>query len=169
MMHLKASISLCSILFGSILTTADARSPIGYDAVIVLMSIELLFAFGVGLACILFSLNIFTALRATEDNRSLHVGDLPKPPRKPAYRSRYHTGDVLMGRFVSIHAPVYEEVRSDMEISAALEDAEATPADAVDEAQSTADATRPATAPVHEDFYGLWSTIRSFVDYVRIW
>ena len=57
-----------------------ARSPIGYDAVVVLVGIELFFAFTVGLSCILFSLNMFRALnRSPEVYRSLPIGDFPLP------------------------------------------------------------------------------------------
>ena len=57
-----------------------ARSPIGYDAIVVLVAVELFFAFGVGVACILFSLNMFRALnRSPEIYRSLPIGDFPQP------------------------------------------------------------------------------------------
>lgn len=62
------------------IVNAAARSPIGYDAVVVLVGIELFFAFAVGVTCILFSLNMFRALnRSPEVYRSLPIGDFPLP------------------------------------------------------------------------------------------
>lgn len=63
-----------------LLRATYARSPIGYDAVVVLVAIELFFAFAVGITCILFSLNMFRALnRSPEVYRSLPIGDFPLP------------------------------------------------------------------------------------------
>ena len=62
------------------IAVVQARSPIGYDAIVVLVVIELIFAFGVGVTCIVFSLNMFRALnRSPEVYRSLPVGDFPLP------------------------------------------------------------------------------------------
>jgi hypothetical protein len=67
-------------LFVYLVRTVSARSPIGYDAIVVLVAIELFFAFAVGLTCILFSLNMFRALnRWPEAYRSLTIGDFPRP------------------------------------------------------------------------------------------
>ena len=57
-----------------------ARSPIRYDTIFILVVVELFFAFAVGIACILFSLNMFRALnRSPEVYRSLPIGDFPRP------------------------------------------------------------------------------------------
>lgn len=57
-----------------------ARSPIRYDAIFIMVVVELFFAFAVGIACILFSLNMFRALnRSPEVYRSLPIGDFPRP------------------------------------------------------------------------------------------
>ena len=57
-----------------------ARSPIRYETIFVLVVVELFFAFAVGIACILFSLNMFRALnRSPEVYRSLPIGDFPRP------------------------------------------------------------------------------------------
>lgn len=67
-------------LFMYLLRNVSARSPIGYDAIVVLVAIELFFAFAVGFTCILFSLNMFRALnRWPEAYRSLTIGDFPRP------------------------------------------------------------------------------------------
>lgn len=62
------------------LKKTHARSPIGYEAVVVLVAIELFFAFAVGITCILFSLNMFRALnRSPEMYGLLPTGDFPRP------------------------------------------------------------------------------------------
>ena len=67
-------------IFLSLFLGVSARSPIGYDAIVVLVAIELFFAFSVGFACILFSMNMFRALnRHPEIHRILPMGDFPLP------------------------------------------------------------------------------------------
>jgi hypothetical protein len=80
-------------LFMYLVRTVSARSPIGYDAIVVLVAIELFFAFAVGLTCILFSLNMFRALnRWPEAYRSLTIGDFPRPlPGCSAILGNSHT------------------------------------------------------------------------------
>lgn len=62
------------------ISSAFARSPLRYDAIFIMVVVELSFAFAVGIACILFSLNMFRALnRSPEVYRSLPIGDFPRP------------------------------------------------------------------------------------------
>lgn len=51
-------------------------SPIGYDAVLAVVILELLFAFGIGISCIIFSFNLFWEV-SSGDVQGLPVGDLP--------------------------------------------------------------------------------------------
>jgi hypothetical protein len=147
-----------------------ARSPIGYDAVLVLMIVELLFAFGVGLACILFSLNIFSALhRSTEDSRGLRVGDLPKPSRGPSPRTHYHAGDVLMERFVSVDAPDYEALIGDTEtLDGDEKDITGVDVGSEDRDETTQAMAEPS-ARSDPGSSGFWSSVQSFIEYLRVW
>mmetsp|Transcript_29833 Transcript_29833/g.28528 ORF Transcript_29833/g.28528 Transcript_29833/m.28528 type:complete len:170 (+) Transcript_29833:94-603(+) len=81
MMRLRCKSILGLFLF--LLRTTYARSPIGYEAVVVLVAIELFFAFAVGIACILFSLNMFRALNRSPITPEMYgllpAGDFPRP------------------------------------------------------------------------------------------
>ena len=57
----------------------NSNPPIGYQAILALVCVELVFAFGVGLTCVIFSFNMLRALRGS-DGDSLGVGELPPPP-----------------------------------------------------------------------------------------
>ena len=55
---------------------------LGYDAVLAIVIAELVFAFSVGLVCVIFSLNLFLSLKDSQDTSSLEhltAGDLPRP------------------------------------------------------------------------------------------
>ena len=55
---------------------------LGYDAVLAIVIAELVFAFSVGLICVIFSLNLFLSLKDSQDTTSLEdltAGDLPRP------------------------------------------------------------------------------------------
>ena len=53
-------------------------TPIGYDAVLVVVLIELIFAFGIGISCIIFSFNMYREVSLNGDKMdALPVGELP--------------------------------------------------------------------------------------------
>lgn len=52
-------------------------SPIGYDAVLAVVVVELVVAFAIGISCILFSFNLFRELSNDELEVDLRGGDLP--------------------------------------------------------------------------------------------
>ena len=55
---------------------------LGYDAVLAIVIVELVFAFSVGLVCVIFSLNLFLSLKDSQDSVSLQhliAGELPRP------------------------------------------------------------------------------------------
>lgn len=53
-------------------------TPIGYDAVLVVVLIELIFAFGIGISCIIFSFNMYREVSLSGDKMdTLPVGELP--------------------------------------------------------------------------------------------
>lgn len=66
------AVVLCGLL--QILPSA-ARSPFDYDVVLAIVIVELVFAFGVGLICIIFSYNLFRAIKESESLP--HDGNLP--------------------------------------------------------------------------------------------
>jgi hypothetical protein len=55
---------------------------LGYDAVLIIVIAELVFAFGVGVGCVLFSFNLVKTVYKSEEN-ALQVGQFPlSPPRE---------------------------------------------------------------------------------------
>ena len=52
-----------------------SHSPLGYDAILVMVIIELFIAFAVGILCIIFSCNLYRAVKDSET--TLRYGDLP--------------------------------------------------------------------------------------------
>lgn len=64
---------------GPFLAYASSSSPVAYDIILIIVILELIFAFSVGVACILFSFNLILTLKesSSEMMDSLAVGDLP--------------------------------------------------------------------------------------------
>ena len=53
-------------------------APIGYDAIVAMVVVELVFAFGIGISCILFSFNLFRELYKDDSMEDeLLAGNLP--------------------------------------------------------------------------------------------
>ncbi len=70
--------ALTCIFFIQLLTTASASNNIGYDAILAIVIAELVFAFSVGVVCIIFSFNLFRTLKeSSEVYNNLPIGDLP--------------------------------------------------------------------------------------------
>lgn len=63
------------VLICTFLKSAIA-SPIGYEAILAVVIIELVFAFSVGLVCVVFSFNLFFALKDSPDTE-VQSGNLP--------------------------------------------------------------------------------------------
>lgn len=85
---------------GFIATRAVASStaaPIAYDAILALVIIEVVFAFSVGIICIVFSFNLLRALKdvPTEQMDRLSVGNLP--PSRPTQQGRAGSVDSNTG------------------------------------------------------------------------
>ena len=147
-----------------------ARSPIGYEAVMILMSLELIFAFSVGITCIVFSVNMFRALTRegeTSTYSSLPVGDFPLPPvsssqnliRNSSYVTaalsngdyQYHSSANIGGDLSRIpDKPInISNVSSEFDL------------------ETTGANDNTTTAPIVD--VTIWSTIQSFADYLRLW
>lgn len=71
------------LVFGA--TKASSASPVAYNTILVIVSIELIFAFMIGVVCILFSFNLLRALKDASPE-TLSAGDLP--PRLGALADR---------------------------------------------------------------------------------
>ena len=71
-------VKLCLLL--TFLVAARGKSDaLGYDAVLAIVIAELAFAFSIGLVCIIFSFNLFRALKDSgEEYSDLPIGDLPR-------------------------------------------------------------------------------------------
>ncbi len=72
--------------------SSSAAAPIAYNAILALVVVEVVFAFSVGIICIIFSFNLLRALKETpsEQMDRLSIGNLP--PSRPT----------LLGRTTSI-------------------------------------------------------------------
>jgi hypothetical protein len=69
--------SLFVVVSLSILSLVSA-STIGYDAILAIVIAELVFAFSVGVVCIVFSFNLFRTLKDSQETYgNLPTGDLP--------------------------------------------------------------------------------------------
>ena len=64
-----------------VFVSAVQHSPISYNALLVLVAVELVFAFSVGIICVIFSFNLFRALSDLET--ALPIGDLPSRVSRP--------------------------------------------------------------------------------------
>ncbi len=79
-----------------------AASPVAYNTILVIVIIELIFAFAIGVVCILFSFNLLRALKDASAE-TLTSGDLP-PRVGDGIQSRtfpsrlYYTDDTLSNR-----------------------------------------------------------------------
>ncbi len=73
-MQLRSRAILLSFLICVIPTSA---STIGYDAILAIVIAELIFAFSVGVVCIVFSFNLFRTLKHSHEDNDLSRGDIP--------------------------------------------------------------------------------------------
>eukprot|EP01041_Mallomonas_annulata_P007074 gene7074-14388_t len=82
-MRLPLKIALIFVIFKKCVAT----SPIGYDAIFTLVVLELVFAFGVGVSCILFSINLIRALgdSPSQSYQNLSDGSFPRSRQPSAY------------------------------------------------------------------------------------
>lgn len=98
---MKTALKLLSLfsLFASI-----SASSIGYDTILAIVVVELLFAFAVGVICIIFSFNLFRSLKAQEYAPPL-MENLP-----PRYDAKYshHSLSNLSGAAPGPDAGVFE-------------------------------------------------------------
>ena len=84
-----ASLLVCGV------ANASSASPVAYNTILVIVSIELIFAFMIGVVCILFSFNLLRALKDASPE-TLSAGDLP--PRSGALADRngkFYTEEAL--------------------------------------------------------------------------
>ena len=72
------------------LKSIDAKSPFSFDVIFCIVVGELVFAFSVGIICVLFSLNLYRALKL--DEFSGQGGTFPIPPVSNGYRTFGPTG-----------------------------------------------------------------------------
>lgn len=78
-------------------STCSAASPLAYDTILVIVYIELILAFAIGLICILFSCNLLVALKNSTpaDLSHLSNGDLP-PSRRERLLSAASTNSAVV-------------------------------------------------------------------------
>ena len=77
---------ITAISFLMCLVTAAASNNIGYDAILAIVIAELVFAFSVGVVCIVFSFNLFRTLKESSEV-SMSTGDLPPRGGKTSSQS----------------------------------------------------------------------------------
>lgn len=162
-------------IFGPTLTRA---STIRYDAILAIVIVELIFAFSVGVVCIIFSFNLLRALKESAAEYSdLPIGDLPARNRS-AYSQ-------LGSHFGSAHA-----VSSSADLNSAQAQRRRRSSDSQHdyrtfseerlcdvEAGNSTDSvhgTPPAAAAAsdedeEEDDESLWGLINIFASYLRLW
>ncbi len=70
--------SLLFVVVSLSLFSLVSASTIGYDAILAIVIAELVFAFSVGVVCIVFSFNLFRTLKDSQETYgNLPTGDLP--------------------------------------------------------------------------------------------
>lgn len=79
------------IVFGLVISLPIAveasASPVAYNTILVIVSIELIFAFAIAFICILFSFNLLRALKDASPE-TLSIGDLPPRRNDNGFTSR---------------------------------------------------------------------------------
>jgi hypothetical protein len=72
-------------------SAADTKEKASYDTVLAIVIVELVFAFMVGIVCIIFSFNLFRTIQNSKDTmENLAVGDLPRiETGRPSYSSNH--------------------------------------------------------------------------------
>ena len=150
-----------------------ARSPLGYDTVLVLVIVELSFAFAVGLSCIIFSVNIIRALQESTSDYQLPTGDLPPSRRATSQNLKSNLGVgqetttcAVSSTVGAITAADYRTFDDDGEYEIELE---------VDTNGIARPPPVPADAPLNPvpmevpQKGGILQVVQSFADYLRIW
>lgn len=146
-------------MYAILTTTVTCQSSISYDTVLVIVIIELVFAFSIGLICILFSYNLFRAIKESESAEENevqlqleHEGSIPSSFGNEDYHEvsgNYGSfDDEYRGEFV------YED---DLEYG--------------DEHDSDLDYENVQKENIHyqADQQGPVSIMKSFTRYLRLW
>jgi len=110
MAYYKTNMSLLfyqAVFIYMLLPFCQAASSIQYDAILALVVLELVFAFGVGLSCILFSINL---IRAINDPSLSHVPSGTFPKSRSSSCGNTLQGDLMDGDDGQIVAPDYTNV-----------------------------------------------------------
>lgn len=71
------ALAIFLIVILSFFNEATASSPIAYNAILAMVVIELVFAFSVGLTCVIFSFNLLRTLKAPDAMENIPNGNLP--------------------------------------------------------------------------------------------
>ena len=141
--------------------------PIGYDAVLAVVIVELVFAFGIGISCIVFSFNLFRELNNCDVDVS-PVGDLPNRQslhRKPTVVSAvgsdndYNTFDFRHTVGTSNGTERY----SDYDIENSESQGHSSNHDS-----NQAPRTNPNDAENNAEV-GYLPMVQSFLEYIRVW
>jgi len=63
---------------------------IGYETILILVILELIFAFGVGLSCIIFSINLVRAISSSHNSfQNMPIGTFPHDRKNASAKSLY--------------------------------------------------------------------------------
>ena len=120
--------------------------------------IELIFAFGVGLSCILFSFNLVKALRINEESQSILAPDNIGPISRTTAPEAVQNNTAISSHFVVVDHPVSRDstVPSYSTFNGGADDA-----DLLDEER---DAMEDGS-----NISLMEGILRNFTDYVRVW
>lgn len=136
------------VIFGLCNLVAAVRSPFDYEAVLIIVIIELVFAFSVGFTCIIFSYNLFRALSQSEALShdvlpSSNVLSNVKPDFKPVPTQPPNSNGAYSTFVPDVHPPhgLEEEEDEEMDIES-------------------------KTGPEEK---GLIAALRPFTSYLRLW
>jgi hypothetical protein len=68
-------------------TAAESATSLTHTTLVIIVLIELFFAFGVAVTCVLFSWNLMRSIRNNQDFHSMPQGDFPRAGAGPGARS----------------------------------------------------------------------------------
>jgi hypothetical protein len=127
---------------------------VDYDVIVTIVVIELVFAFSIGIICILFSINLILAIKDNPEGANLTIAAGDFPPSVPVIRGSFSTRRIsnepdTVHTPLTIDSPERQRIMSHESEEMDIE----TPLDP--------NAPRPG-----EGFFGV---LQSFTSYLRIW
>lgn len=141
-------------------STASASSALSYNAVLTMVILELTFAFSIGVMCIIFSLNLYRALKNESD-----TAEIAPPGEYYNKIDRFAANDGAdKANLKGVYNAVPSNGNDDAEVAVSPSDLDDCASDDYE-----LEYRSPKRAPIERTNSGFSSAIKTFTNYMRPW